>query len=78
MRHRRRPDSGTVSSTSTYDKPELDGRGRYKKYVGEVGVGQDFGRSELPVREMGAGQAYGRGELPGRELAYELHDGRPY
>lgn len=77
-RHRRRPDSGTISSTNTYKKAELDGIGEYRKTVGEMGVGKDVERSELPGRENGAGQALGRGELPGQELVYELPDRRPY
>jgi hypothetical protein len=72
MRHRQRPDSVATNSSYTIEKPELDGRGQKPEMDGRGGPSNFAG-------EMGVGQAFGRSELPGvQELqyAYELHDGR--
>jgi hypothetical protein len=51
MRHRRREDSDFLVAPTQNPKKEgveLDANGEPKNRIGEIGVGQAFGRSELP------------------------------
>jgi hypothetical protein len=55
MRHRHREDSDFLVAPALNPKKggvELDANGEPKNRIGEIGVGQAFGRSELPTEQL--------------------------